>query len=275
MAHPLGRTLGVVSVAELTQLGWSLAQRRAAVASGRLVRIRAGWLARADANAEVVSAVRAGGCVACASALRLHGAWVPPRLTGSHVRRARRGGARTTGCRRFGEQPPVDGAVDDVATAFQCLTRCGTDEDIVVIADSLLHLGLATREDLSDWCCTAPRRIRRLLDRVDAAESGIESMVRLRLRSLRIRVRTQVRIGRYRVDLLVGDLPVIECDGSEHHRSWESHEADRERDRALVAEGYRVLRVTYRQIVHDWPAVEEHILQAIRRREHLAPRVTR
>lgn len=260
---------------ELTRAGWSRDDRRAALRSGRLVRVRTGWLARVDADQEAVRAVASGGCVACGSALRLRGAWVPAQLGRGHVRRARRGDRRPDGCRLFGAAPPVTSAVDDVETAFRCLLRCGTHEDVVVVADSLLHRGMATLHELERWCAAAPSRIRALLVRVDAAESGLESMVRLRLRSRRIRVRTQVRIGRFRVDLLVGDRLVIECDGAEHHADWRAHAADRERDRELTAAGYLVVRLTYGQIVDDWLAVERDLLTLVRAGAHLASRGTR
>ncbi|GAA2175184.1 hypothetical protein GCM10009846_24090 [Agrococcus versicolor] len=158
--------------------------------------------------------------------------------------------------------------MDDVETAFRCVLRCGSDEDVVVVADSLLHRGDATRDELERWMRDAPARVRALLARVDAAESGLESIVRIRLRSCGIRVRTQVWIGRRRVDLLVGDRLVVECDGAEHHAGWTAHAADRERDRELVAAGYVVVRVTYRQVVDDWEAVLQDVLAIVRRRGH-------
>lgn len=267
---------GVLSVPELESLGMGRAHREAALASGRLERVRIGWFARPDADPEVVMAVRRHGCVTCASALRLHGVWVPASLGRGHVRSARRSSEwRPPGCRGYGPPLPVTSAIDGVETAFRCLLRFGSSEDIVVVADSLLHLALATRADLETWSADAPRRTRALMATVDLAESGTESMTRIRLRRRRVRVRTQVWIDRRRVDLVVGDLLVIECDGAEHHSSWQAQSADRERDRALSAAGYLVVRLTYRQIVHDWPRVEQDLLAIIRRGGHRLPRRTK
>ncbi|QCR18431.1 hypothetical protein C1N71_02340 [Agrococcus sp. SGAir0287] len=69
-------------------------------------------------------------------------------------------------------------------------------------------------------------------------------------------MRTQVRIGDARVDLLVGDRLVIECDGGEHHAGWEAQAADRARDGRLVTLGSLVVRLTDQQIVDDWATVE-------------------
>ncbi|WP_157674737.1 type IV toxin-antitoxin system AbiEi family antitoxin domain-containing protein [Agrococcus jejuensis] len=277
MIDPLIRQHGVLTVAQLERLGLDRASREAAVRAGALLRVRPGWYARADASPTVVAAVKAGGCVSCASALRLRGAWVPAALDRTHVRRARRSdGIRPPrDCRPHGPLPPVTSAIDDLETAFRCLLRCGSIEDVVVVADSLLHRRLATRDELNSWMRGAPSRIRALLDEVDVAESGTESMTRFRLRRRNVRVRTQVWIGRRRVDMVVGDLLVIECDSDEHHGSWQAHSADRERDRILVADGYVVVRLTYRQIVDDWPTVERDLLAIIRRGAHRRPRRTK
>ncbi|WP_344342725.1 endonuclease domain-containing protein [Agrococcus versicolor] len=141
-----------------------------------------------------------------------------------------------------------------------------------MVGDALLHHRLATRDQLERWSTPAPQRVRTLLDRLDDAESGLESIVRLRLRALGVTVRAQVWIGTRRVDLLVGERLVVECDGAEHHGVWQAHEADRARDRALTALGFVVVRLTYRQILDDWPVVEQDLLAIIRRGEHRAPR---
>ncbi|MFC7431944.1 MULTISPECIES: endonuclease domain-containing protein [unclassified Agrococcus] len=269
MIDPLLRRLGVLSTSQLAELGLARHHRDAAVAQGGLVQVRRGWYAAADADPAVVAAVRAEGCVACASALRLHGVWVPESMGAGHVRHARhRREQGRRGCLPYGPNPPVRAAVDDVETAFRCALRCGSREDVVVLADSLLHRRLATHGDLAAWSSEAPRRVAALLSATAWAESGVESIVRVRLRVRRIGVRTQVQIGPWRVDLVVGDRLVVECDGAEHHGDWRAHAADRARDRGLVAAGYLVVRLTYRQVIDDWPAVEQDLLALVRRGAH-------
>ena len=70
MVDPLLVQLGVLSAAQLLQLGWSRWEIERAVQLGTLLRLRSGWFAQPGASASVVSAVRQGGCLACASALR-------------------------------------------------------------------------------------------------------------------------------------------------------------------------------------------------------------
>jgi very-short-patch-repair endonuclease len=48
---------------------------------------------------------------------------------------------------------------------------------------------------------------------------------------------------------------VVELDGRASHGTRRAFEKDRERDRLLMAEGWRVVRVTWRQLRDDAPAV--------------------
>ena len=234
--------------------------------------------------AAALAAVRAGGCISCFSALRLHGVWVPERK-GRHtrlpedwrVRRKRHRGRSSTrqrSCRPFGYEPAVAAVVDDLQTSFRCALRCGSREDVVVVLDSILHLRLATRDELEAWMRGSPKRMRALLDFADGrAESGTESMVRWRLRALQLAVRIQVRVTEgVRVDLLIGDRLVIECDSKEHHTGAEAYEGDRRRDRRLIAKEFIVLRLTYRQIHDEWAEIEQDILAVVRQGRHRLPR---
>jgi very-short-patch-repair endonuclease len=57
------------------------------------------------------------------------------------------------------------------------------------------------------------------------------------------------RIGRYEVDFLWREHHlVVETDGFEHHGTRDAFERDRARDADLQARGYRVLRITHRQV---------------------------
>jgi very-short-patch-repair endonuclease len=68
------------------------------------------------------------------------------------------------------------------------------------------------------------------------------------------------RIGRYEVDFLWRDQAlIVEVDGFAFHSSRASFEADRLRDAELGAHGYRVMRVTWRQIVDSPEAVVARI----------------
>lgn len=267
--------LGILTTAQLLAAGVPRAALERSLASGRVERVRRGWIAWHPDSA-ALEAVRRGGCVSCLDALEHLGAW-RPRGPRGHVRlpeERRRARCRPgRACRPYGDNPPVAASIDDLETAFRCALRCADREQLVAVADSLLHLGLATAASLRGWAASAPLERRQWLDLVDRlAESGTESMVRLRLRALGLAQRVQVRIPPGRVDLLVGDRLIIECDSAKHHTDLEAYQRDRRRDRAHLAQGYLVLRLTWEQIHDEWPSIEQDILAIVRRGDHRWPR---
>lgn len=235
--------------------------------SGTLQRLRRGWYATPTADTRVSRAVRAGGVLSCASALAFHGAWDVTSgtihvRTDHHVTRALPTGFRR--CLPLVDLPAPTGAVDDLEVALGCAARCLCAEDFVVVVDSLVDRRLMDLEQVSHIMRNRPG-IQQVLARCDRAESGTETMVRLRLRSLGVRVTPQVPIaGIGRVDLMIGDRLVIEVDSREHHTGEANYRSDRARDLALLARGYVVIRLTYEQVVHDWPATERHLRRIIR-----------
>lgn len=72
------------------------------------------------------------------------------------------------------------------------------------------------------------------------------------------------RVGRHEVDFLWrSERLIVEIDGYAFHASRNAFERDRRRDAELLALGYRVLRVTWRQLVHEPEAVIARIAQAL------------
>ncbi|WP_035718532.1 hypothetical protein [Gordonia shandongensis] len=243
-----------------------------AIRDGRLIRLRHGWYATRAADPRVVRAVAAGGVVSCASALDAHGVWVPPsrRL---HIRgNDARSRTRRDWCRCLGRQPAEDGAVDGIPTALRHAAVCLPTEDFIVVCDSVLHLRLVTPAELADLFSDAPRRIVDALGRCDGrAESGTETMVRVRLTSRRprLRVRPQAYIdGVGRVDLLIGDALIVEVDGYAYHSDPETFESDRLRDLRARLVGYAPVRLTFAQVVYRWEVVEPLLAQLIARGDH-------
>lgn len=119
----------------------------------------------------------------------------------------------------------------------------------IATIDSALHLGVIDADGLDEIFAALPRRfrsIRRLLD--PRAESGPETLLRLMLRSLGCEFVSQVKIPSVgRVDFLVGESLIIECDSEAHHASWDSQRSDRRRDLAAAKLGL----CTFRAIAED------------------------
>jgi very-short-patch-repair endonuclease/predicted transcriptional regulator of viral defense system len=75
---------------------------------------------------------------------------------------------------------------------------------------------------------------------------------------------SNVEVGGVEVDFLWRDERlIVEVDGFAFHSTAERFEVDRRRDRALIAAGYRVIRVTWRQIRDEPMAVAVHVSRAL------------
>ena len=258
-----------------------------AVERGELLRLRRGWYATAGAPSDARRAVQLGGVATSLSAASLLNLWTPPDNT-LHVAMPPKGNRRRVPTtprqapnrypavclhwRQHGDRPRagIASVVDALADAVQCQP----EEYAVVVIDSALNSGLISLRELKAAFTRLPRRYARALRRADArSESGTETLVRMRLRALGIRVSVQVRIvGVGRVDLLIGDRFVIECDSKKWHTGSEKYHADRNRDRILIGLGYLPMRITYEMVMFDWPETERVILRRVAQRDHLWPR---
>jgi very-short-patch-repair endonuclease len=283
---------GIFTLAMLESLGIGESKRAALLRTGALVRLRYGWFARPDADIDRARAVRIGGRITCVTALKQQGLWVMPdrRL---HV--AVRENASRLRCpddrrKRWDPQShptislhwaehawdgPAAPAVENLGTSIAHLLRCLDRNSAIVTIDSALNTTvgdrrLLTMSELGLVINQLPASYQRILDLVDPrAQSGLETLARLKLRGRGIRVRTQAKIERVgRVDVLIGDRLVLELDGRTHHLG-DNYELDRARDLELFRQGFTVLRVSYRQVMYEWESVEAIILQAVRRGDHL------
>ena len=83
------------------------------------------------------------------------------------------------------------------------------------------------------------------------------------LRRRGVAVRQQAKIAGRFVDLLVGERLVLQIDGFAYHSSSAQRTSDIAHDAELRLRGFTVLRLSYAQIVHDWPGVERIIDRAL------------
>jgi very-short-patch-repair endonuclease len=73
-----------------------------------------------------------------------------------------------------------------------------------------------------------------------------------------------VRVCGHEVDMLWrAERLIVEIDGFEYHRTREAFERDRLRDARLQAAGYRVMRITWRQLSEQPEAVVARVAQAL------------
>ena len=100
------------------------------------------------------------------------------------------------------------------------------------------------------------------LTRSEAESKFLELVRRARLRL----PETNIVVEGYEVDCLWRrERLIVEIDGFAFHSSTASFEQDRRRDAALTAAGYRVVRVTWRQLTCDREALLASLVQVLAR----------
>ncbi len=265
---------GVVTRTQLLASGLTRATLQSLIETGDVVRLDRSRFAMPGTEPHITTAVAAGGTLTCVSALRHHGARILA-ADAIHVRRPirRRRGRNleesVVECAAPSGMP--DHPLDGVDAALGIALTNHSDEDAMVILDSILNLRIRSRSELHVALQGHSMRATRLFARADAgSESVLESVVRHRLRTRGIGVRTQAPIpGLGRVDMLVGKSLLVETDGYEFHADRESFREDRRRDRRAAALGYSVVRLTWEQTFSGWPQVLADISAIIATRRHL------
>jgi hypothetical protein len=273
----------------LIALGHSRRSIGRAIEQGKLLRLFEGWVATSAASQLAVIAIAHRGRLTGSTALANAGIWDAldhrihiQRPTNSHdaVRKL------ATPISAF--TPPKYGMstvvqhwtpshfVDPTeppwrASVIDALLQVGKDaasEQFIACIESALFTRALSRAGLPILFSLVPRKLQQFESDLDfGAESGLESIARMRLVPVVRHIATQLKIpgiarsrGEGRVDLLIDGWLVIELDGDQFHDPI----ADRERNAILVRLGYRVHRFGYDQVINGWPLVEATILELLR-----------
>lgn len=262
---------GIDYGSHIQQYGCTRKEITRAADAGRLCRVRQGVYALPETHPSILTAAAHGGALTCAAGLREHGVWVLQEPEGAvHVWLGKAGRAHPhTGCActvhfsagraRLGLAPVAECLIH----AFRCLG----EEAFFAAYESAWNKRLIDADDRARIRAVLPKSASWLLDvaRPDA-ESGLESILRLRLHLLGIRLRCQVEIaGVGRVDLVVGDRVIVEVDGRQNHAGFDRRHRDLMRDAAASARGYETLRFDYSMVLSQWPTVAAAIQQALLR----------
>ncbi|MGN7965540.1 endonuclease domain-containing protein [Microbacterium sp. 22179] len=264
-AHLIERLGGVARGSLLQRYGVPRHALADAVSTRRILRVRQGVFATPQTSAAIVTAAAHGGAVTCTAALRMHGVWCLEDDPELHVWLGAKGRVHHVACdcvshwhagaTVFGVAP-----LDEVLLH---LYRCRGDEAFFSALESALRQRKVT--SLARLRSKLPASARWLVDlaRTDA-DSGLESLLRLRLHILGIRLECQISItGVGRVDFVIGGRLILEADGAEHHDGRAARHRDLRRDAAASALGYESLRFDYALIVRDWPVVSAAIVSAL------------
>jgi very-short-patch-repair endonuclease len=273
---------GVARSADLRADGATKRDLSEGVRDGSLMRPRRGLYALPSTPAAVIEALGHRGRIACATAARDRGIWTldrgedeplhtwvdPDRHAVRHERAAE---PDDVGCCIMHRDSAVD-APDLVRVGIlHCLVQlagCHGPEAFFVALESALRKRLIGPRQRALLRAAVPSALADLVDfaRTDA-DSGLESLIRLRLRPYGLVVTGQVRVpGVGKVDLVVGDCLILEADGETH--SGDNRHRDLVRDARAMSLGFLTLRFDTALILHDWSTVEAAILAACDRLLH-------
>lgn len=238
---------------------------------GALRRVRRDWLALPECDPDLIAAVRVGGRLTCVSAADLRQVWVVP--DGAlHVAVA------PTAARLHLEQAPpvvvhwnrpvvpVDraSALDPIENVLAHIARCQPLDFAVAAFDSAVRTGAVPLRQLRKLAATQGSAFRRVLALVNPlADTGIESIPRVRFGRLGIVMVPQVLIDGHHVDGLIGERLVMQFDGYGPHSNRVQRNPDLREDARLVVQGYSVLRFSRDQVLDDWDFVLSSTLTTI------------
>lgn len=276
---------GTARTSQLVKEGVARSDLSEAVREAQLLRPRNGVYAVPETRPAIVEALSHRGLAACVSAGRAIGLWIldaneeEPTHTwvrpGHHpTRLAIEPDDDVTTCCVLHRDQLIDPPTLDRVGLVHCLLqilRCKGHEAFFAAVESALRKRLlksAARRRLREL---VPAEYRWLVDFArNDADSGLESLLRLRLHRLGISLASQVNIaGVGIVDFVIGDCLILEADGETH--DGPSRHRDRVRDVVAMALGFVTLRLDSALIIHDWEIVEIAILAAVGRNLHRSP----
>jgi very-short-patch-repair endonuclease len=280
----VGRLGGIVHRRVLYEAGATREAVRASLRRGQLVSVRRDWVATPACSPALRRAVQIGGRLTCLSAAAHLELWTiddgrfhvaaPPTASRLALPPAISGAPRLEVV--HWSAPPVKVttriAIDPIENALVAVARCQPHESAVATIDSALNKKLVRRSQLLRLATKIGGRFAAAVAESDArADSGIETLPRLRLARRGVEMVPQVEVDGHKVDGLIGERLVLQFDGDPFHSTKEQRQRDREEDARLVLQGFSVLRYGYADVFERWHRTEEQILSAMAQGLHRWP----
>lgn len=159
---------------------------------------------------------------------------------------------------------------DPIVNVLFHVARCLPREDALTVWESSLNKELIDRRMLTriEWGSTHAAALAELASSL--SDSGLDTLFLARFSAFGLALRQQVLLDGRRVDFLIGDRLVVQLDGFAHHSSPKDRRRDIEADARLALLGFTVLRFDWKQVVHEWPRVEQTVLTAVAQGLHRA-----
>lgn len=276
---------GIAHRRTLLAAGFSRYMMRRAEQADAIRRVRRDWFMVPGCDEAVYRAVLAGGSLSCVSAAKLAGMWVT-RDDALHIAASAHSGHVDSSAQAFrdGVLRPVTvhwremlaGAIrpatDSLESILVNIAECQSLEDAVATLDSALRFGFMVEGELRMLSANSrSEKLREAVKFVDGrADSGIESIPRVRLKLQGIEMVPQALIDGHQVDGLIGERLVLQFDGFGPHSSRAQRSRDLRQDARLTLLGYVVFRFSYDAVMFDWTRVECTIFAALAQGKHRA-----
>lgn len=165
--------------------------------------------------------------------------------------------------------PRPPGVLEDpIENVLAIVAECEPHERALATWESALNKQLVEISAMGNLPLRPAAR-RLLAEAMPFADAGLETYLRVRLRWLKLSLRTQIWIAGHRVDALIGERLILQIDGVQH--VGEQRMEDNRHDAELRLMGYHVIRIGYRQMIEEWPMVQDLIMRAVAQGLHLAP----
>jgi very-short-patch-repair endonuclease len=263
---------GIVHRSVLRPMGFGPKPIARAVSTGRVRTIGRNWVITRECPVPVARAAALGASLTCVSAAEALGLWAPThdRLHVSVTRNCNRKFPNTIRT-HWGRGPVATpgSAVEPLPNILFHVAQCLSLEYAVAVFDSALNKKLLSAHSLRALGQQVGGRFSEVASWAEArADSGLESLVRIRLTILGIDFEIQVMIDGHPVDILIGERLIIQIDGHLHAEPAR-HTRDMMQDARLVTLGYEVMRVGSVQIEHAWSDLEAQVLEVVTRGDHL------
>jgi len=277
----------VASREQLLAFGASSRMLTVAVRGAHLLRVRRDHYALPSLHKLSTRAVRVGGKLGCASALRDHDIFGFDSVK-AHIHLERDGSRlRSPGDPRRSLTPrnrggdllhwstllrPEEaneyriGIVDALAETLRCNHRWHALASI----ENALFLKRITELDLGDVFSRLPESRQHLRKQLDGrSEAGQETVLRSALWEAGIESEIQVEVpGVGRVDGLIEGRLIWECDSRLAHEGWDMHVRDRNRDIDAARQGYMSIRPAYNRTMFATGEVVEAVKNLLAATRH-------
>ena len=162
--------------------------------------------------------------------------------------------------------------IDPIENVLVHLARCQPHEAAVAVIDSAINQRLVRPGQLLRLASRIGGRFETTVAESDGrADSGLETLPRVRLAQRGVQMVPQVRIDGHDVDGLIGDRLVLQFDGDAFHSTAPDRQRDRREDARLVLQGYTVLRYGTPDVMDHWETAEAEVLSAMAQGLHVWP----